>query len=165
MTGIHSITLLTSPILFRNSRKTTMPPNGVNARSVSCNNTLCPPKIRVLSAIRPVYADRPASTSEFRLKSFTLPQHVEEVEKNHSNYGVDQSQEQVLLDLKYGGLTEQRPLQQPVKELVKQVKDKTENEPYESVLDVELHADGRREVTDERLADAVHSERLLEERI
>jgi hypothetical protein len=38
-------------------------------QEISCNNTFCPPKIRVLSAsIHPVYADRRASTSEFRLK-------------------------------------------------------------------------------------------------
>jgi len=44
-----------------------MPPNGVNARSVSCNKTFCPPNIRVLSdSIRPVYAACDVSTSEFR---------------------------------------------------------------------------------------------------
>jgi len=46
-----------------------MPPNGVNARSVSCNKTFCPPNIRVLSdSIRPVYAACDVSTSEFRFK-------------------------------------------------------------------------------------------------
>ena len=51
--GIHSITFWTNPILLKNSSSTTIPPNGVRARSVSFNFTFRPLNSCVPSASIP----------------------------------------------------------------------------------------------------------------
>lgn len=48
--------LLHNPIWFKNTKNTTIPPNGVRSRSVSCSDTFCPSNILVpCASIRPVY--------------------------------------------------------------------------------------------------------------
>src|SRR5580698_7588892 len=100
--------------------------------------------------------------------SFTLDgyfQFIQYTEQRQGYGGIQQPENNRLLRIEAQRLTQQRARENPIEELMEEVKEEAENEGDHRVLNVESHADGGREISHQGFHDAIHTYRLMRQRV
>src|SRR4051812_37843914 len=92
-------------------------------------------------------------------------QFIQDVIQRDGHQRVQNTLNQRLLQVKIEQLAEQCARHEPIEELMEEVEEQRERQSYAGVLNLESHADKSREVSNQRLYNPEHPERVVRERI